>query len=60
MAKRNSIPARIDPDLKIEIEDIAKKNNLSFPQASKIVAKRINQMKKELKNQGKFKMDIQF
>ena len=60
MVKRNTIPARIDLDLKIEIEEIADKNNLSFPQASKIVANKINQMKKDMKNKGKFKMDIQF
>jgi len=45
MVKRNTIPARIDMDLKDEIDLFARKNDLSFIQASKDVAKLMKEAK---------------
>jgi len=56
MAKRNTIPARIDMDLKLEIDDFARKNDLSFSQASRDVAK----LMREAKNKNKITREIKF
>jgi len=45
MVKRNTIPARIDMDLKIEIEELARNNDLSFSQASRDVARLMREAK---------------
>lgn len=43
--KRNTIPARIDIDLKLVIDDFAFKNNLTFSQASSEIAKTLKELK---------------
>ncbi len=45
MAKRNSKPVRIDPELDILLQEIQEKNDMSIRQASKEVANIVKRMK---------------
>lgn len=45
VSKKNSVPKRIDRELSDLLEEIKEKNDLSFRQASKIVAKELKLMK---------------
>lgn len=61
MVKKNTIVARIDPKLDFKIKNLAAKNNFSYPQASKVIAKQLDDFEYDLKKcKKKFKMDIKF
>ena len=47
MAKTNSVPKRIDPELNELIKEIEKKNDINFRQASKEAAKILKKIKIE-------------
>ncbi|KKN06156.1 hypothetical protein LCGC14_1080140 [marine sediment metagenome] len=47
MARKNSIPKRIDPELNELIQEIRRKNDMNFRQASKEAAKMLKKIKIE-------------
>ena len=49
MAKPNSVPKRIDPELNELIKEIEKKNDINFRQASREAAKLLKKIKIEKK-----------
>lgn len=49
MAKLNSVPKRIDPELNELIKEIEKKNDINFRQASREAAKLLKKIKIEKK-----------
>ena len=53
MAKKNTVPTRIDIELRNMIKDVAKKNDMSFPEASKNIAMTLKEFK--LKEKKSFK-----
>lgn len=57
MAKRNSKPVRIDLELDVVLREIKEKNEISFIQASREVAKVLREMKL---NKEKIRREIKF
>lgn len=57
MAKRNTIPTRIDKELRDIMKDMASKNDITVSEASKDIARTIKQLKK---NKQKYSKEIKF